>query len=252
MDGTLLNSKHQVSDRFLELFQKLKQRDILFVAASGRQYQSIVDKLPTIENDIIVIAENGGIAMQNGIELVSTPLAASAKNRVLDVLSSVENVHPVLCGKRSAYILGNSPEFEEKLQEYYSNYTLLDDLKAFDGEIVKIAIYHFESSERFVYPAVKHLEGDLQVKVSGEHWVDVSSPNANKGFALQKIQQKNHIKPEETLVFGDYNNDLEMLALADFSFAMENSHPKVLEAAKYATASNDDFGVERILEKLLG
>ncbi len=189
--------------------------------------------------------------MQNGTELVSTPLEASAKNRVLDVLTSVENVHPVLCGKRSAYILGNSPEFEEKLQEYYSNYTLLDDLKAFDGEIVKIAIYHFESSEKFVYPAVKHFEGDLQVKVSGEHWVDVSSPNANKGFALQKIQQINDIKPEETLVFGDYNNDLEMLALADFSFAMENSHPNVLEAAKYATASNDDFGVERILEKLL-
>ncbi|WP_373518659.1 HAD family hydrolase, partial [Pricia sp.] len=56
MDGTLLNSDHEVSDRFLEIFQKLKERDILFVAASGRQYQSIVDKLASIKNDITVIA----------------------------------------------------------------------------------------------------------------------------------------------------------------------------------------------------
>jgi len=42
-----------------------------------------------------------------------------------------------------------------------------------------------------------------------------------------------------------------MLALADFSFAMENAHPNVKKAAKYSTKSNDDFGVESVLQKLL-
>lgn len=251
MDGTLLNSDHEVSKRFLELFKKLKERNILFVAASGRQYQSIVDKLGAIKNDILVIAENGGVAMQNGTELVSTPLDPKAKKRILDTLDTIENIHPVLCGKNSAYILGNSQKFEAKLQEYYSEYTVLDNMKAFEGEILKIAIYHFESSEKHIYPSLRHLEGDLQVKVSGEHWVDVSSHNANKGFALQKIQELHGITPQETMVFGDYNNDLEMLALADYSFAMENAHPNVKKAAKYSTSSNDDFGVERVLEKLL-
>lgn len=251
MDGTLLNSDHEVSERFLEIFRKLKQRDILFVAASGRQYQSIVDKLASIKNDITIIAENGGVAMQNETELVSTPFPQQAKNKVLDILSNVENIHPVLCGKHGAYILDNSPEFEEKLQEYYSKYTVLKDLKAFEGEIVKIAIYHFESSEKYIYPAVKHLENDLQVKISGQNWVDISSPNANKGYALQKVQELHGITPEETIVFGDYNNDLEMLALADFSFAMENAHPNVKKVAKYSTSSNDDFGVEQVLEQLL-
>ena len=60
-----------------------------------------------------------------------------------------------------------------------------------------------------------------------------------------------NIKPDELLVFGDYNNDLEMLALAEFSFAMENAHPNVKNAARYATSSNDDHGVEKILEKLV-
>ena len=64
MDGTLLNSNHEVSERFFKLFEELKRRNILFVAASGRQYNSIIDKLHPIKQDILVIAENGGYVVQ--------------------------------------------------------------------------------------------------------------------------------------------------------------------------------------------
>ncbi len=252
MDGTLLNSNHEVSSRFFELFQELKRQEITFVAASGRQYNSIVDKLDAIKNDIVVIAENGGFVMERENELVATPLSQDHKNQVLSILKTIPGIHPVLCAKHSAHLLGNDTKFVEKLKEYYTEYELLDNLKDFEGEILKIAIYHFESSERFVYPFVKQLENELKVKVSGENWVDISSPNAHKGYALQKVQELYNVSPSETMVFGDYNNDLEMLALADFSFAMANAHPNVQKAAKYKTTSNDNFGVERILEQLLG
>lgn len=251
MDGTLLNSKHEVSDRFFELYEGLKKKGILFIAASGRQYNSIVDKLYPIKDEIIVIAENGGFAKQQDTQLVSTPLSNTSKSDVLDILENVENIHPVLCSKDNAYLTSASPQFVNKLKEYYTEFTLLDNLRSHEGEVIKIAIYHFESSEKYIYPSVKHLEGDLKVKVSGENWVDISSPNANKGYALELIQKKYNISPAETMVFGDYNNDLEMLALADFSFAMENAHPNVKEIANYSTSTNDDFGVERVLEKLL-
>ncbi|QLG44147.1 HAD family hydrolase [Costertonia aggregata] len=251
MDGTLLNSNHEVSSRFFELFEKLKENKIIFVAASGRQYNSIIDKLKPIKQDIIVIAENGGFAMKNGSEIVSTPLSNSKKNEVLKVLEDVPNVHPVLCSKDNAYVLQNSPLFLDKLKEYYTEFDILSDLKGFEKEILKIAVYHFESSEKYIYPAVKHFENDLKVKISGQNWVDVSSPNANKGYALQKVMNDHDIASDEIMVFGDYNNDLEMLALSDYSFAMANAHPNVKKAAKYTTKSNDDFGVEHILEKLL-
>ena len=251
MDGTLLNSNHEVSNLFFELFEQLKKKGILFAAASGRQYNSIADKLDAIKDDIIIIAENGGFAMQNGTELLSTPLPNTSKNRVLDILAKIDNIHPVLCGKTGAYLLGTSREFVEKLKEYYTEFEILEDLKKYEGEIVKIAVFHFEDSEKYIYPAVRHLEGSLKVKISGENWVDISSQNAHKGYALQKVQKLYNISPSETMVFGDYNNDLEMLALADFSFAMENAHHNVKQAANYSTRSNNDFGVERVLEKLL-
>jgi hypothetical protein len=251
MDGTLLNSRHEVSPLFFELFRELRQKNMLFVAASGRQYNSIVDKLYPIRQEIIIIAENGGFAMQNGTEIISTPLDLDIRNRALEVLDGVQDIHAVLCGKQKAYLDERSSGFVDKLKEYYTDYEVLPDLKAHKGQIMKIAVYHSESSEKYIYPAVAQFESELKVKVSGEFWVDLSHKDAHKGHALQKIQQQYNIGPSETLVFGDYNNDLEMMALSDYSVAMQNSHPNILKAARYTTLSNDALGVERVLEKLL-
>ncbi len=251
MDGTLLNSNHEVSDRFFELFAELKKQKIIFVAASGRQYNSIIDKLSSIQNDIIVIAENGGFVMHREEELLSTPLDRSSRNSVLKTIGNLKNIHPVLCGKKNAFITEHSDGFIDLLRQYYTSFEIVNDLTQVDSEILKVAVYHSESSEAYIYPFVKHLENEFKVKVSGENWVDISCLNAHKGYALQKVQERYGITSKETLVFGDYNNDLEMLAMADFSFAMDNAHQNVLKAAKYTTTSNDNFGVERILKKLL-
>jgi Cof subfamily protein (haloacid dehalogenase superfamily) len=251
MDGTLLNSKHEVSSRFFEIYEELKKKNIAFVAASGRQYHSMVDKLESIKNEILVIAENGALIKKQEETLLTTPINKSEVNRILDTVRPLENVHPVLCCQNNAFVGGDSNEFIDMLREYYSEFEIVEDQKQVDEEVLKIAIYHFENSEKHIYPNMKHLEGDLKVKVSGANWVDVSDLNAHKGYALKKVMDDFQIAAHEIMVFGDYNNDLEMLELSDYSFAMANAHPNVLKTAKYTTHSNDDFGVERVLEKLL-
>lgn len=251
MDGTLLNSKHEVSPRFFEIYQELKKKNIAFVAASGRQYHSMVDKLNSIKNEILIIAENGALIKKQEQTLLSTPISTSEVHRILDTVLPLEHVHPVLCCQNNAFVGDTSNEFIDMLREYYSEFEIVDHQKQVDEEVLKIAIYHFESSEKHIFPHVKHLERDLKVKVSGANWVDISDINAHKGYALQKIMDQYNISSNEIMVFGDYNNDVEMLQLSDYSFAMANAHPNVLKTAKYTTSSNDDYGVERILEKLL-
>ncbi len=251
MDGTLLNSKHKVSDRFFEIFVELKKRNILFVAASGRQYHSIVDKLETIKDDIMVIAENGALVKEQEKELFVTPLGSNLRKELLESVDTIEGAHAMLCGKYNAYFDGKSIPFLEELKEYYSSYEIHESLAGINDEIVKIAVYHNQSAEDYVYPVMKRFNEEIIVKVSGQHWVDLNHSKANKGHALHQIQERFGILKEETLVFGDYNNDLEMLQSAHYSFAMKNAHPDVKKVANYHTESNDNFGVERILEKLL-
>ena len=215
MDGTLLNTNSEVSDRFFIQFKKLKQRNIHFVAASGRQYQSILEKLDTIKHEISIIAENGGIMQHDNETNILLKLSTEDVLKTIKALRSIEDCYIVLCGRKSAYIETEDTYFISKFSKYYAEYKIVKDLtEVTNDDFLKIAVYHFESS-------------------------------------LNMLQEKMGIHKNETMVFGDYNNDLEMLKLAHFSFAMENAHPDVKKVANFETKNNSEEGVETILEQLL-
>ena len=74
---------------------------------------------------------------------------------------------------------------------------------------------------------------------------------ANKGNAISGIQKELDISPEETLVFGDYLNDLEMMQNAKYSYAMKNAHPEFIKSSKYVTTfSNNENGVLKTIDEL--
>lgn len=252
MDGTLLNANHEVSPRFFEQFKKLQTQNIHFVAASGRQYHSIVDKLEPIKNQISIIAENGGMLQHDNTVKALLKLSDADVERCIKTIRSIENTHIVLCGSQSAYIESDNSDFISRLKEYYTAVKTVEDLTKFKSdEFLKIAVFHFESSENCVYPHVKHLEGDFKVTVSGQNWVDISHLESNKGYALRILLDKTGFRSDEILVFGDYNNDIDMMKLSKYTVAMKNAHPNVKKIAKYETKSNNDEGVEEVIEDVL-
>ena len=252
MDGTLLDQNNEVSPRFFKQFKELKKRNIHFAAASGRQYQSILSKLDSIKNDISIIGENGGIMQYKNQTKVLLQLTNADVVKCVELLRTVNDCYIVLCGRNAAYVETNNVRFIEHLSKYYSVYEVVEDLtEVLEDEFLKIAVYHFESSEDFVFPCLNPLKEDYQVIVSGQNWLDISHKEANKAYALKILQENLGVSDTETLVFGDYNNDLGMLRLAYYSFAMANAHPNVKIVARYETKSNSEEGVEYILEKLL-
>lgn len=252
MDGTLLNSNHEVSHRFFEIHKRLKKKNIHFAAASGRQYHSIISKLLPLKKDITIIAENGAFGKQDEHELFSFDLPKKTLLSSLMHVRGLEGIGVVLCGKKYAYLENSNPEFVNTIKQFYSSYKIVDDLSEVKNDtFFKAAIFHPECSETHIYPKVKHLEKDMQVIVSGKNWLDISNIEANKGMAVSKLQEQLGITKEETMAFGDYNNDLKMLEKADFSFAMKNGHPNVKKVANFETLSNEDRGVEHILEQLV-
>ena len=147
MDGTLLNSKSQVSKKFFKLFPLLKGHDIHFVAASGRQYSSIANKLQAIQDEIFIVAENGGIVVNKKEELLSVNLSQKKIHDLLPIIKNIDNVYTVLCGKKDAYIETKNEEFISILNEYYTKYKIVDDLSMVkDDDFFKIAIFRSSSA----------------------------------------------------------------------------------------------------------
>lgn len=253
MDGTLLNEKGKVSDRFFKLYEQLLALDVHFIAASGRQYYSIIDKLESIKDGITVIAENGGLSQRKDEVLLTMVLNKDTVKILIEKIRGLDDAHIVLCGKKQAYVESDNKEFLSIFPEYYVKYAQVDDLLEViaEDEFFKIAVYSFKGSENSTYPAFKKDEKKIKVKVSAENWLDLSGNDTNKGKALKHVQELLGITKEETLVLGDYNNDLEMMEQAHFSYAMENAHPNVTKAARYSTKSNTEEGVEEVLEELI-
>lgn len=252
MDGTLLNIKGEVSNRFLSQFQELKKRNIHFVAASGRQYQSITHKLQSIKDDISIIAENGVVMQHNNQTKILLKLSSEDVLKSIEVLREIKDCYIVLCGRKAAYIETKDSDFVSKFSEYYSAFIIVDDLtRVTDDDFLKIAVYHFESSESEILPYISEIANELQVTVSSQNWLDISHKDANKGYALNMLQKELGIEMKDTMVFGDYNNDLQMLELAHFSYAMQNAHPNVKKIANFETKSNSEQGVELILDELI-
>lgn len=253
IDGTFLNSLHEVSPDFPEIYRELKKRDILFVPASGRQMTGITKYFGDIESEMAFIAENGGYVMYKNKELFADRLEHTYIAEIISAIREIRGATPVLSGKKKAYVDTENQDFINYISQFYTDNEIREDLTAdIDDSIFKIAVYHPGGSEEYVYPALRQFEKyNLEIVVSGHNWLDIMNKDINKGNALEKLQEALNISPHQTMAFGDYMNDIEMLRNSKYSYAMKNAHPSVKEAACYEACTNDNFGVLKIIKDYL-
>ncbi|MET7475282.1 Cof-type HAD-IIB family hydrolase [Streptomyces sp. NPDC005648] len=255
MDGTLLDDAKRIPPGLWETLAQLRRRGVLFSPASGRQYATLAREFAEVAEGMAFIAENGTYVVRDGVELSSDPLDPAVVARVVEAVRRLVadgvDVGAVVCGKRSAYVERTDEPFLAEARRYYVENRVVTDATALDDDILKVALFDFGSAARTTAPALAPFTGTHQVVVSGEHWVDVMNRTANKGTALRRLQQDIGITPAQTVVFGDYLNDLEMLDAADWSFAMANAHPEVIARARHMAPSNNENGVLRTVATLL-
>ena len=250
MDGTFLNDKKEFSEEFWDIYSKMEEKDIKFVVASGRQYQNLKKNFETISNKIVFIAENGSYVIENGKEIYSRVLSEEIIKKYVEIGRGIPTTNIVLCGKKSAYIESENLEFIGEVEKYYEKKKLVENLlEVKDDEIIKITYCDLSGTEKNVYPYIKN-EKDTQIVVSGEIWLDISHLESNKGIALEALQKKLDISYDETMIFGDYLNDYEMLKKGKYSFAMENAHEKIKRISNFIAKSNNENGVIEELKKL--
>lgn len=251
MDGTLLDSNNKINPEFYEVFEKLKEKDIIFAAASGRQYYNLVDRFEDIKDNMMFIAENGTFVMHKGKEILLNSLDRRIALELIKIGQTIENAYVILCGKKAAYIDNTDKRFMEQVNKYYAKVKIVDDLSKVHDDILKVTICDFSGSENNSYKYFTDYNDKVQIAVAGEIWLDMMAKGVNKGLAISKLQKLLNIKHEETMVFGDYLNDLEMMQSAYHSYAMENAHSDLKKVARFMAKSNDDNGVVRTIKEKL-
>lgn len=252
LDGTLLDERGQVPAGFWPLLERMRARGIVFVPASGRQYATLASLFARAAAGMPFIAENGMYTVRDGVELGSVVLDRAFVREAVTLLRGLgRDLGVVVCGKRSAYVERADAAFLAEARKYYVALATVEDLLAVEDEVIKVAVFDFGDAEAGTAPRLAPLAETHQVVVSGEHWVDVMAPGANKGSALRALQRELGITRAQTAAFGDYLNDLELLDAAGLSFAMANAHPEVLARARFVAPANVEEGVVTTLAAMI-
>ncbi|MGL4372791.1 MAG: HAD family hydrolase [Turicibacter sp.] len=251
MDGTLLNSEDEINPLFFETFNKLKAKDIIFAAASGRQYFNLLKRFEPIKDEMMFIAENGTYVVYKGEELFVHALDRQIANELITLGREVSEAYIIVCGKRAAYIENTDPLFVEQVEKYYESREIVSSFDEVDDDILKVTLCDFKGSELNSYPHFSAFKDSLQVTVSGEIWLDITAQGVNKGAAINIIKELLNIDHQKTVAFGDYLNDLEMMQCVHHSYAMENAHADLKKVARYIAKSNDENGVVEKIEEIL-
>jgi len=257
MDGTFLDPDHALPHNFDAFLDSLEERGITFCPASGRQYHSLFAQLGERAGGLDFIAENGAYVLQGTQEVSSTLMDDDLVRRIVTRMREYSteggNIGVVVCGKESAYIERTDEAFHGETTRYYQKLKVIDDLLDWpDDGILKVAVFDFDGSEHGVAPILEEFGDEGRVVVSGKHWVDFMTMQTNKGAALRALQSALGVTADQTMAFGDYLNDLELLDAATHSYAMANAHPQIKARARYEAPSNAENGVVSTVSRVLG
>ncbi len=251
LDGTLLDSGKNLPADFFETFEELQNRGIVFTVASGRTYSAVDHLFPEeYRSRISFICDNGAAVYLRGELTHVSPLDRATFDELLDACESIGGFRLVVCAANGVYHLESSDDFFDEVGKFYRNHCVVDDLRNIDDTIFKLAVCDESGTYSHGKPELDKIFGErLNVQVSGEVWMDVMAANVSKGNALRALQNQLGVTSAETMAFGDYFNDLDMLMAADWSFCPENGHPEIKKQCRFICDDCDNSGVTKAIKQ---
>jgi len=253
IDGTLLQEGNDIiNPEYYDVILKLKEKGIVFAAASGRQFPSIRNLFMPIEKDMIFIAENGAYVSCRGVDIEMVVMDRQIVEEIIFAIRKMPDCFATASAKDKMYIEDYDDRFLDLLVNgYHNQMEIVNDILMVNIDIIKISIYRGEGVSDIANSVIDEWKDKIHVTVAGDIWIDFMDYRADKGNALHSIQQKLNILHEDTMAFGDNLNDIGMLKSSGESYAIGNAREEVKNVAKYIADTNENDGVLQILKTLL-
>lgn len=245
IDGTLLSHRtNTVPPSARQAIEALRQKGILVFLATGRHI-SILEELPQLQDLRYdgAITLNGAYCYDQQGLIYGNPICREDIRILLDFLE----INPMPCGfieARSMYINFHDERVAKVHAAIHSPLPQLGDLqRGLDRDIYQILMY-LTSDEIPKLPPLPHC------KITKWHndGIDVIPVSGGKAIGIQKVLEHYGIRKEETIAFGDGDNDIDMFHAVQIAVAMGNSADKVKAESTYTTDAVDDDGILHALE----
>ena len=278
LDGTLLNSYGQISEKNKKTLQMAQEKGIQVVLASGRSTNSVKNLANEIGNSHYIICGNGSLIYDLQKEQIIYDKFID-KKKVLQIIEICEqnsiyyNVYTedmVIAKNLSNNVLFYHQENANKPENKKTKINLVDNIYDYVKNLENENILKFTISDQsnIIFNSiikkireiknidvldVAHMSRKMiksgTEEVSLEYYyTEITSENVDKWIAISWLADKLNINKEEIMTIGDNINDKMMIENAGMGIAMGNSAPYIQEIADKVVANNNEDGVAEAVE----
>lgn len=260
LDGTLLDSNHELTEDNVAVIEKLKDKNIPFVIATGRIYPSAAEFSKKLGLKTPIIACNGAL-VKDPIEdkiLFHYPVDTDRMLEMVRICKKhsiyfhIYTMDTVYAERNERLILKYNEWKEKDPSRSLVKTAVVKDIEPIIKEnvVYKMGIYVDEEGAEDAYKELVKVHG-ITSCFSLTTLVDLFNEDASKGVALEDLGKLYNLKTENIMALGDNENDIPMLKSAGLSIAMKDAREHVKEAATEVGDSNDESGVAKAIIKHL-
>jgi Cof subfamily protein (haloacid dehalogenase superfamily) len=238
LDGTLLNSKKQVSDYDISMINKCQNEKNVIIIATARPYRTVISRLPGDFLPSYYVLCNGAWIINSGKIVFRHEIEKEIVELVCKDLKK-NNYNPMIEANDTFFADGSNESWFE------------GDIKRFDEypaiSACKILVYCKDGLEESKIKSI--VPEDLTYVITDNRTLlQISAKNCTKVTACEEILKLENIEWENTYAFGDDNNDIPVFKRCGFPIAMKNATEELKTIAKYVTDTNDNSGVGKAIE----
>ena len=266
LDGTLLNSKKTCSLRTQNAIQAVLKtgRKVCFVTGRGvvdtapfAQQCGLTEHIITANGAYIWDIQNQQVLQQTGLDadIVDYTIQLSRSEKMFLWLFAPHNVHFETSDYLYQAVMDKYPDFTSD----HCNLDTIDNKNVLKSLFILQQNKALELKERLqqkygdrVYMIINSAHtADPDDATKELVYLEILHSESNKGNGLEHLCKYYGIPLENTLAFGDEDNDIEMLQIAGVSVAMGNANKNAVDTAQHITLTNEEDGVAHFIEKYL-
>jgi Cof subfamily protein (haloacid dehalogenase superfamily) len=253
VDGTLVTQEKLLSERAIAAVDRLREQGIEFAVTSGRPPRGMSMLIEPLALTTPIAAFNGGLIVRPDMSVLEQKTIPEAVVGPAIALLGTAGLDVWLYSGADWLVRdAKAPHVDREAQTVRFEPTVVE---SFDGVKDVAKIVGISDDHELVAATTEHAReqfGDhVSAAQSQPYYLDITHPHANKGDVVGYLSAHLGIPAEQFATIGDMPNDVLMFARSGLSIAMGNASPEVQRAARRVTASNEQEGFAKAIERFV-
>ena len=257
LDGTLLNSKKEISKRNKETIMKAAKAGAKIILASGRPVPGIMKIAHALKLEEVggyILAYNGGMIIDcKTKEVIRRETISPDYYHAIVHTAHKHGVTPLTYDSEGVITDDGDQEYV-KLEAKINNIPVkevfhLNEVAALDPPVKFLIVGDHNDLKKAQADLNEKLKGEVEVFFSEPYFLEVTPRGIEKASSLEVLLNKLGLERKHLMACGDGFNDIPMMRYAGMAVAMENAQDETKEWADFVAPSNDNDGVAVAIEK---